>query len=142
VSYRQRLDQQAPPSSSVDFNAQTITSVADPAGAQDAATKNYVDTHTSSRNAPTIVAADHTMLSDDATVLVDASGVSRVIDLPLGPGPGFIYTVKKIDATANVVRVEAALTTGGNVDDQPFIDMGTQYQSLSCTFDGTNWWVV
>ena len=43
-----RLDQMAAPTTSVSLNTNKLTSVVDPTGAQDAATKNYVDTQVSS----------------------------------------------------------------------------------------------
>lgn len=48
-----RLDQMAVPNTAVTFNSQRITNVANPSGAQDVATKNYVDGASTTGNAAT-----------------------------------------------------------------------------------------
>ena len=61
-----RLDQMAAPTSSVDFNAQKITGLADPVNEQDAATKKYVDSTAQGLDTKaSVVAASTANLSAD-----------------------------------------------------------------------------
>jgi hypothetical protein len=65
-----RLDQMAAPTAAVALNAQKLTGVADPTAAQDAATKNYVDTNVSS------VTASSTTTFTNKTIDADGTGNS------------------------------------------------------------------
>jgi len=72
-----RLDQMAVPTASVAFNSQRITGLADPTLAQDAATKNYVDTVAQGLDAkPSVRAATTTNITLSGTQTID--GVALV----------------------------------------------------------------
>lgn len=76
------------------------------------------------------------------TVLVDASGGARVVNLPSAASSRFQrFTVKKIDATANPVNVTPAgadLIDGVNAINA----IAQQYLSKSYVSDGVSWWIV
>lgn len=116
-----------------------IKGVVDPTLAQDAATKNYVDTAAGARNAPVAKTTTYTLATADSTVLADATGGAFTVTLPVAPGAGFVYNVKKVDSSGNAITVAGS---SGTIDGAATVSIATQYVSLSFTFDGTNWWVV
>lgn len=64
-----RLDQLAAPTSAVSLNSQRITSLADPSSAQDAATRNYVDTSLASVASGQVIKGSVRAASDDDVTL-------------------------------------------------------------------------
>ena len=71
-----RLDQMAAPTTSVTFNSQRITGLADPSSAQDAATKAYVDSVAQGLSAKTSVrAATTTNITLSGTQTIDGVAV-------------------------------------------------------------------
>jgi hypothetical protein len=70
-----RLDQMAAPTAAVGFNSQRITGLTDPSGAQDAATKNYVDNSVAGLKwkAPVRVAST-------ASITINPGGTTLTID--------------------------------------------------------------
>lgn len=91
------------------------------------------------RNVPVTKTTTYTMVAADSTVLADATSAPFTVTLPVSPTAGDEYNVKKIDSTANAVTVQGS---SGNIDGAANITIGTQFDSLSFTFDGTNWWIV
>lgn len=85
------------------------------------------------------ITADETLLQEDANVLVDASGGPVTVTLfgaALALGD---ITVKKIDASANVVDVEPA--SGEDLNGGPgAVSLTTQYEARTFVSDGTEWY--
>ena len=83
-----------------------------------------------------------TLLIDDETVLVDASGGAVSIILPAAASVPFKkYNIKKIDATANAVTI----TPFGaeTIDGAATATITVQYVTLSPESDNINaWWIV
>lgn len=73
----------------------------------------------------------------DKLLNVSASGASRTITLPSTLPAGFKCKVKKTDATANTVTLDA--TAGGNINGATTVVLRFQYEELEITFDGTTW---
>lgn len=87
------------------------------------------------------VAIDTLLTGNSRTVAVDASGASRTITLPLAADVKFIvYTIKKIDATANTVTIDP---NGGQLIDGVLTQvLTTQWQALRIQSDGTQWFII
>ncbi len=84
---------------------------------------------------------------DDGVIRVDATGGSRLVTLPAPAdafaslsGVGSIFTVKKIDAAASGVVVEAS--GGALIDGFPNADLNTQYESIAVQSNGTSYDVL
>jgi hypothetical protein len=79
--------------------------------------------------------------SDEDLILADASSNAITVRLPpAATVQGRRITVKKIDSTANVVKVDgdAAETIDGDAD----LDLLAEDEVVEVQSDGTEWWVV
>lgn len=75
------------------------------------------------------------------TVLVDAVGANRTITLPTAASARWRkYTIKKIDATANTVTIDA--DAAETIDGAATFVLTTQYESVTIQSDGTEWWIL
>jgi hypothetical protein len=81
-----------------------------------------------------------TLLPEEMKVLVDATAGAITITPPTNPlQNGRLYSIKKIDSTAN------AVTFNANVDDQPNYMLRTQYKYVQLVpnpNDTTKWSLV
>jgi len=83
-----------------------------------------------------------TLLTDRyATVTVDASVAARTITLPTAASAKWRkYIIKKVDATANTVTVDA--NGAETIDGALTYVLIAQYQSVEIQSDGTTWWII
>jgi hypothetical protein len=80
-------------------------------------------------------------LLTDEIILGDATLGPITITLPTAVGnAGKLYSVKKIDATANIVKVDpnAAELIDGAAD----FDLVLQHEVIGFVSDGTGWWIL
>jgi len=89
----------------------------------------------------TSTSADLTLNTTHFTILVDASGATRTITLPAATGCARrIYTIKKIDASGNVVTIDGnASETIDGATTQP---LNTQWEYLKIQSNGTSWFII
>lgn len=87
------------------------------------------------------VALDTLLTGHSRTVSVNAAGAPRTITLPPAASVKFIvYTIKKVDATANVVTIDA---NGGELIDGVLTQLlVAQWQSVTIQSDGTQWLII
>lgn len=85
--------------------------------------------------------ADYVATNDDFVIWVDASAAPRTITLPTAVGnPHKPFVVKKIDATANAVTVDA--NGAETIDGALTYVMTVQYTSITIVSDNTQWWII
>jgi hypothetical protein len=82
----------------------------------------------------------YTLTTADEFVLASASGASFTLTLPTAVGNTCLFTIKKVDSSANVVTV--ATTSGQTIDGGLNAQLKVQYASLSVISDGSNWLIV
>lgn len=118
-----------------------------PASAQSLATKAYVDASAGGGGnigAPvTHTSATVSLAPTDVQVhLIDAAAAAVMVNLPDagdGTAAGKVFTVKKIDGSANGVDIDGG---EANIDGQASQGLASQYSVLTAVFDGTNWQVL
>ena len=77
----------------------------------------------------------------DGTILVDATGGARSVNLPPAATSAWkVYTVKKVDASVNAVTVDPS--GAETIDGAGTYPLALQYQSVTFQSDGTTWWVL
>jgi len=86
-------------------------------------------------------AASTTLTGSDRTVLVTATAAAGSVVLPsASKSKGRIYTVKKVDASANAVTITDV--SGANVESGASLALSAQYATANLQSDGTQWWEI
>lgn len=83
----------------------------------------------------------YTLTGTDGTVTANASTGAFSLTLPTSVGAtGRIYTLKKIDSSANVVTV--ATTSSQTIDGATTRALSLQYDGITVQSDGANWVII
>jgi hypothetical protein len=104
-------------------------------------TKRWATTYTSgiATDVETFTSSSNTLDAKNHTCLCDCTSNAVTLNLPAGVS-GTQYVVKKIDATANAVTVNA---NGGElIDGSATLAISTQYDSINVVSDGSNWFLT
>lgn len=88
-------------------------------------------------NVTRTVTADTNLLPSDASVLGDATGGLIILTLYSPLDYTRPFNVSKIDASPNAVRIAAG--PGATINGAAFINLTTQYQQVSISSDGNDW---
>ncbi len=89
---------------------------------------------------PRTVTTTATVTVLDTTVLADATAAAFDVDLPSAANvPDAVFTIKKIDASANAVTVDAGAAT---IDGAATYALAAQWQSITVQSNGTNWYIL
>jgi hypothetical protein len=87
------------------------------------------------------VNANTTLGAGNHTCLVNTNAANRVITLPTAASGQYrIYRIKKIDAAANTVTVDA--NGAETIDGAANTVLSSQYDAVTLQSDGTTWWIL
>jgi len=103
-------------------------------------TKRWATTYTDgiATNVETFTASSDTLDDNNHTCLCDCTSNAITLNLPVGVS-GTQYVIKKTDATANAVTVDA---NGSElIDGAATQTITTQYESITIVSDGSNWFI-
>jgi trimeric autotransporter adhesin len=85
--------------------------------------------------------SNYTATANDNTILANTQAGAVTITLPTAVGiSGKLYTIKKIDSTANVVTVNT--TSSQTIDGSTSYTMNTAYSGVNIQSDNANWWII
>jgi hypothetical protein len=83
----------------------------------------------------------YTAATNDQVILASAASGNVQINLPaVASVPGREYVIKKTDATANTITIQA--NGAETIDGQNTVAMNIQYQSYTIVSDGNHWYVL
>jgi hypothetical protein len=87
------------------------------------------------------IAGDITLTLENSTVLCDATSGAFTVTLPdVLEFTGVVFTIKKINTSANDVTVDG---DGANVESlSTWVLTGADYPSITIQSDGTEWWIL
>ena len=103
-------------------------------------TRRWATTYTNgiATSVETFTAASDTLDDNNHTCLCDCTSNAITLNLPVGV-TGTQYVIKKTDATANAVTVDA---NGSElIDGAATQTISTQYDSITIVSDGSNWFI-
>ena len=85
-------------------------------------------------------AASTTLTGFDGTLFVTATAAGSVVLPNTTKCKGRIYTVKKVDSSANAVTITDV--SGANVESSTSLALSSQYATAKLQSDGTQWWEI
>jgi hypothetical protein len=82
------------------------------------------------------------LVEEGETFLVNVSAGKKIVDLPIAAtvGRGYRLTIKKTDATINILEVNAR--GAETIDGQSFVNINKAQVAYTFLCDGTNWHIV
>lgn len=87
-----------------------------------------------------IKTSNYTATASDYLIPVDATGGMVTITLPSATNKGQMIIIKKIDSSANVVRVARAGSDGIELAGNPSEDLKARWSAMEFIADGTSLW--
>ncbi len=85
------------------------------------------------------VTTTYNILTTDKIILCDATTAAFTVTLP-SPSEDLVFTIKKIDSTANIVTIATA--GAETIDGSATQDITIQFTALKLVNDGSNWFIV
>ena len=83
----------------------------------------------------------YTATTDDYVIICDAGLNSFIVNLPAASSnTGRIYYVKKVDSSQNTITINPE--GAGEVDNGATAVITTQFEAVTVTSDGSNWWII
>ena len=87
------------------------------------------------------ISATDTLDDTNHTVLVNASGGSRTVNLPAASGStGKIFIIKKTDSSSNNVVIDP--NASETIDGSSTFTFNAQYRAVTIQCDGSNWHII